>query len=141
MEIVNRDGVGFMWGYLPGALPQRAPLVSPVLVRIPDSIDHSWTDVCGGGCGFAMAISGILGMRQIQFRMTIWSPWNFMHKFPNTTLQHLIAFTDMWAVGAILAELFTSSPIFPGERIGHYTIPKEMNEVCNWLTARLGLDG
>ncbi|PPD90488.1 hypothetical protein GOBAR_DD12546 [Gossypium barbadense] len=26
-----------------------------------------------------------------------------------------IAFTDMWAVGAILAELFTSSPIFPGE--------------------------
>ncbi|TYG61316.1 hypothetical protein ES288_D07G137900v1 [Gossypium darwinii] len=26
-------------------------------------------------------------------------------------------------------------------RIGHYTIPKEMNEVCNWLTARLGLEG
>ncbi|KAH1063714.1 hypothetical protein J1N35_028701 [Gossypium stocksii] len=25
--------------------------------------------------------------------------------------------------------------------IGHYTIPKEMNEVCNWLTARLGLEG
>ncbi|KHG22595.1 ABC transporter G family member 4 [Gossypium arboreum] len=46
-----------MWGYLPGPLPQRAPLVSPVLVPIPDSIDHSWTDVCGGGCGFAMAIS------------------------------------------------------------------------------------
>ncbi|KAG8472445.1 hypothetical protein CXB51_035386 [Gossypium anomalum] len=130
-----------MWGYLPGALPQRAPLASPVLVRIPDSIDHSWTDVCGGGCGFAMAIS------------------------------------DMWAVGAILAELFPSSPIFPGERledmkdqlrkrmftkrvvrrifmahvgyrlltfvfdpVGHYTIPKEMNKVCNWLTARLGLE-
>ncbi|KAB2034264.1 hypothetical protein ES319_D04G072800v1 [Gossypium barbadense] len=57
MEVVNRERVVFMWGYLPGALPQRAPLVSPVLVRIPDSIDHSWTDVCGGGCGFAMAIS------------------------------------------------------------------------------------
>ncbi|KAH1047988.1 hypothetical protein J1N35_038772 [Gossypium stocksii] len=27
------------------------------------------------------------------------------------------------------------------EGIGHYTIPKEMNEVCNWLTARLGLEG
>ncbi|KAB2087059.1 hypothetical protein ES319_A04G076600v1 [Gossypium barbadense] len=25
--------------------------------------------------------------------------------------------------------------------IDHYTIPKEMNEVCNWLTARLGLEG
>ncbi|XP_040970104.1 RCC1 and BTB domain-containing protein 2 isoform X5 [Gossypium hirsutum] len=57
MEVVNRERVVFMWGYLPGALPQRAPLVSPVLVRIPDSIGHSWTDVCGGGCGFAMAIS------------------------------------------------------------------------------------
>ncbi|KAG4195263.1 hypothetical protein ERO13_A06G101404v2 [Gossypium hirsutum] len=58
MEVVNRESVLFMWGYLPGPLPQRAPLVSPVLVPIPDSIDHSWTDVCGGGCGFAMAISG-----------------------------------------------------------------------------------
>ncbi|KAK8595108.1 hypothetical protein V6N13_016015 [Hibiscus sabdariffa] len=27
------------------------------------------------------------------------------------------------------------------EGIGHYTTPKEMNEVCNWLTARLGLEG
>ncbi|XP_052875251.1 uncharacterized protein LOC108454504 [Gossypium arboreum] len=79
----------------------------------------------------------LLGMRQIQFRMTIWSPWNFMHKFSNTTLQHL----NMWAVGAILAKPFTSSPMFLGERIGHYTIPKEMNEVGNWLTARLGLEG
>lgn len=24
--------------------------------------------------------------------------------------------TDMWAVGAVLAELFTMCPIFPGER-------------------------
>ncbi|XVF74691.1 hypothetical protein PTKIN_Ptkin13bG0132000 [Pterospermum kingtungense] len=27
------------------------------------------------------------------------------------------------------------------EGIGHYTVPKEMDEVCNWLTARLGLEG
>ncbi|KAH1039694.1 hypothetical protein J1N35_041437 [Gossypium stocksii] len=26
-------------------------------------------------------------------------------------------------------------------RIGHYTIIKEMNEVCNWLTSSLGLKG
>ncbi|KAK8296568.1 hypothetical protein V6Z12_D05G133100 [Gossypium hirsutum] len=27
------------------------------------------------------------------------------------------------------------------EGIGHYTVPIEMDEVCNWLTARLGLEG
>ncbi|KAM7256994.1 hypothetical protein ACFE04_012735 [Oxalis oulophora] len=27
------------------------------------------------------------------------------------------------------------------EGLGHYTVPKEMNEVSNWLTARLGLEG
>ncbi|XP_021906635.1 acyl-protein thioesterase 2 isoform X4 [Carica papaya] len=27
------------------------------------------------------------------------------------------------------------------EGLGHYTVPKEMDEVCNWLTARLGLEG
>ncbi|KAE8680804.1 hypothetical protein F3Y22_tig00111366pilonHSYRG00133 [Hibiscus syriacus] len=27
------------------------------------------------------------------------------------------------------------------EGIGHYTVPKEMNVVCNWLRARLGLEG
>lgn len=47
----------FMMGYLPGALPQRSPLLSPTPVRSPPSI-HTWRDVCGGGCGFAMAISG-----------------------------------------------------------------------------------
>lgn len=26
-------------------------------------------------------------------------------------------------------------------RLGHYTIPEEMDVVCNWLTAILGLDG
>ncbi|XP_010254331.1 PREDICTED: acyl-protein thioesterase 2-like [Nelumbo nucifera] len=25
--------------------------------------------------------------------------------------------------------------------LGHYTVPEEMDEVCNWLTARLGLEG
>lgn len=51
--------VVYMWGYLPGALPQRAPLLTPVTVRFPAS-GCSWKDVCGGGCGFAMAISGAL---------------------------------------------------------------------------------
>lgn len=57
-EAVTKERVVFMWGYLPGALPQRTPLLSPVNVRIPASAGCSWTDVCGGGCGFAMAISG-----------------------------------------------------------------------------------
>ncbi|XP_028776173.1 ultraviolet-B receptor UVR8 [Neltuma alba] len=50
----------YMWGYLPGALPQRSPLLTPVPVRVPASVGsagYSWKDVCGGGCGFAMAIS------------------------------------------------------------------------------------
>ncbi|XVF23958.1 hypothetical protein REPUB_Repub13aG0084600 [Reevesia pubescens] len=55
--VVNKERVVFMWGYLPGALPQRTPLLSPVSVQIPTSVGCSWTDVCGGGCGFAMAIS------------------------------------------------------------------------------------
>ncbi|PKI71161.1 hypothetical protein CRG98_008459 [Punica granatum] len=25
--------------------------------------------------------------------------------------------------------------------LGHYTVPKEMSDVCSWVTARLGLDG
>ncbi|KAJ7960162.1 Ultraviolet-B receptor UVR8 [Quillaja saponaria] len=55
-----KDRLVFMWGYLPGALPQRTPLLSPMVVRVPPSIGssgYSWKDVCGGGCGFAMAIS------------------------------------------------------------------------------------
>ncbi|OVA14373.1 Phospholipase/carboxylesterase/thioesterase [Macleaya cordata] len=27
------------------------------------------------------------------------------------------------------------------DRLGHYTIPEEMEEVCSWLTTNLGLDG
>lgn len=50
------EKVVFMWGYLPGALPQRSPLLSPTVVR-PGG-DYQWRDVFGGGCGFAMAISG-----------------------------------------------------------------------------------
>ena len=54
---VEKEMLVYMWGYLPGALPQRTPLLTPVLVRVPPS-GYSWSDVCGGGCGFAMAISG-----------------------------------------------------------------------------------
>ncbi|XP_015086597.1 ultraviolet-B receptor UVR8 isoform X3 [Solanum pennellii] len=53
----------FMWGYLPGVLSHKSPLTSPVEVQLPDNgIDvQSWKDVCGGGCGFAMAISAESG--------------------------------------------------------------------------------
>ncbi|GAA0176127.1 guanyl-nucleotide exchange factor [Lithospermum erythrorhizon] len=60
MKMEERKGkIVLMWGYLPGALPQRSPLVSPVVVSLPPSSGggNSWKDVCGGGCGFAMAIS------------------------------------------------------------------------------------
>ncbi|XP_021290020.1 ultraviolet-B receptor UVR8-like [Herrania umbratica] len=46
----------YMWGYLPAASPEKAPMLSPVPVPLPASAS-SWKDVCGGGCGFAMAIS------------------------------------------------------------------------------------
>lgn len=54
------ERVVYMWGYLPGALQKRSPLLSPVVVKLPPSVaaGTSWKDVSGGGCGFAMAISG-----------------------------------------------------------------------------------
>ncbi|KAL2940555.1 RCC1 and BTB domain-containing protein 2 [Bienertia sinuspersici] len=57
MRDENREKRVYMWGYLPGALPQRTPLQSPLIVKLPSSIGTFWKDVCGGGCGFAMAIS------------------------------------------------------------------------------------
>ncbi|KAJ0025690.1 hypothetical protein Pint_06762 [Pistacia integerrima] len=53
MEEKDKEKLVFMWGYLLGALPQR----SPVVVRLPATVGSAWKDVCGGGCGFAMAIS------------------------------------------------------------------------------------
>ncbi|CAL1374581.1 unnamed protein product [Linum trigynum] len=50
----DKDELVFMCGYLPGALTERSPISSPVVVR---SDGFGWKDVCGGGCGFAMAIS------------------------------------------------------------------------------------
>lgn len=52
--------VVYMSGYLPGAAPEKSPILSPVPVRLPADAHggDSWKDVCGGGCGFAMAISG-----------------------------------------------------------------------------------
>uniref|UniRef100_A0A0D9V7R5 Ultraviolet-B receptor UVR8 n=1 Tax=Leersia perrieri TaxID=77586 RepID=A0A0D9V7R5_9ORYZ len=53
-----KERVVFMWGYLPGVSPQRSPLLGPVPVRLPAAAGgDGWRDVCGGGCGFAMAIS------------------------------------------------------------------------------------
>ncbi|GMN60119.1 hypothetical protein TIFTF001_029206 [Ficus carica] len=50
----------YMWGYLPGTSPEKSPILSPTPVRLSDRIGggNSWKDICGGGCGFAMAISG-----------------------------------------------------------------------------------
>lgn len=56
-EATQTQRVVYMWGYLPGALPQRSPLLSPTTVRLPPNA-YTWMDVSGGGCGFAMAISG-----------------------------------------------------------------------------------
>jgi len=56
-EVVSQRVV-YMWGYLPGASPQRSPLMSPVEVKIPPAVESSWKDVSGGGCGFAMATAG-----------------------------------------------------------------------------------
>jgi hypothetical protein len=64
MEEDGAQGAGkeqlvLMWGYLPGVSPQRSPLLGPVPVRLPPAAAGDvWRDVCGGGCGFAMAISG-----------------------------------------------------------------------------------
>ncbi|KAK2637365.1 hypothetical protein Ddye_032157 [Dipteronia dyeriana] len=56
-EKMEVEAVVLMWGYLPGALPQRSPILSPVVVGLPLTVGSTWKDVCGGGCGFAMAIS------------------------------------------------------------------------------------
>lgn len=63
MEVIEKEKLVYMWGYLPGAMPQRSPLLSPIIVGVPqqgigNAGNYSWKDVCGGGCGFAMAISG-----------------------------------------------------------------------------------
>ncbi|CAN4116052.1 unnamed protein product [Withania somnifera] len=49
-----------MWGYLPGILSHKSPLTYPVEVQLPENGTEvqSWKDVCGGGCGFGMGISG-----------------------------------------------------------------------------------
>jgi hypothetical protein len=51
--------VVYMSGYLPGAASEKSPILSPVPVRLSAAVHggDSWKDVCGGGCGFAMAIS------------------------------------------------------------------------------------
>ncbi|XP_072974795.1 uncharacterized protein [Typha angustifolia] len=55
---MKKEKVVLIWGYLPGVSQQRLPLLCPVPVRMPDSdAGDAWRDVCGGGCGFAMAIS------------------------------------------------------------------------------------
>nr|POF12377.1 hypothetical protein CFP56_52669 [Quercus suber] len=54
-----KEAVVYMCGYIPGASLEKSPILSPVPVQLPGSGygRDSWKDVCGGGCGFAMAIS------------------------------------------------------------------------------------
>lgn len=54
-----RTKVLYMWGYLPGVFPEKSPILTPMTVNPsdPSVSGDSWKDVCGGGCGFAMAIS------------------------------------------------------------------------------------
>ncbi|KAI5325691.1 hypothetical protein L3X38_034765 [Prunus dulcis] len=55
----RREALVYMCGYLPGVSPEKSPVLSLAPVRFPNRMDggDSWKDVCGGGCGFAMAIS------------------------------------------------------------------------------------
>ncbi|XP_068340725.1 ultraviolet-B receptor UVR8-like isoform X2 [Pyrus communis] len=55
----RREALVYTWGYLPGVSPVKSPIVSLSPVRFPNRMEggYSWKDVCGGGCGFAMAIS------------------------------------------------------------------------------------
>lgn len=66
---VKEDGVNdknekqlevLMCGYFPGVTAPRSPLTSPASVRFPEVevAEDSWKDVCAGGRGFGMAISG-----------------------------------------------------------------------------------
>ncbi|TYJ39633.1 hypothetical protein E1A91_A04G083200v1 [Gossypium mustelinum] len=98
-------------------------------MRIPDSIDHSWTDVCGGGCGFAMAISVLAASFVACF---LWC-------YPAVGASRSLNRKQIKAQASRIANLLRKTDV--SYLIGHYTIPKEMNEVCNWLTARLGLEG
>lgn len=73
-----KEAMVYMWGYLPGASPEKSPILSPAPVRLPDRISGGdlWKDVCGGGCGFAMAISGRFSIlvsfsRFLQFSLRI----------------------------------------------------------------------
>ncbi|XP_031487493.1 ultraviolet-B receptor UVR8-like isoform X1 [Nymphaea colorata] len=51
----GKKAMVFMWGYLPGASPHMAPILSPK--PVPETAGDPLVDVCGGGCGFAVAIS------------------------------------------------------------------------------------
>lgn len=51
-----KETVVYMWGYLPGTSPEKSSILSPIPARLRSG--DSWKDVCGGGCGFALATSG-----------------------------------------------------------------------------------
>ncbi|KAK4776586.1 hypothetical protein SAY86_005274 [Trapa natans] len=51
----SEQNLVYVWGYLPGASVEKSPITTPVKVHLGGG--DSWKDVCGGGCGFAMATS------------------------------------------------------------------------------------
>lgn len=69
-----KETVVYMCGYLPGISPDKSPILSPIPVRLHG--DDAWKDVCGGGCGFAIAISS----KQISARVNF-SGSNSLLKF------------------------------------------------------------
>lgn len=77
VERKKEKNVVLMWGYLPGVSPERSPLLHPVPVRRPESAaGDAWRDVSGGGCGFAMAISGELWNPPVFLNFdTLWIPF------------------------------------------------------------------
>jgi len=51
-----------------------------------------------------------------EFAHFLWSNLFIIICSDDCMLAFFLKFADMWAVGAILAELFTLTPLFPGER-------------------------
>lgn len=62
-------------------------------------------------------------------------------QFLNKYISSLCAFFFLYCGGEGEGRHNLVSNCFKICRLGHYTIPEETDEVCNWLTATLGLEG
>ncbi|XP_021888390.1 ultraviolet-B receptor UVR8-like isoform X3 [Carica papaya] len=92
----------YMCGYLPGASLEKSPILSPVLVRLPETVrgGDSWKDVCGGGCGFAMALSDEEGQSYCASGMHGETP----EMFPLPTEASVVKAAAGWAHCAAVTE-------------------------------------